>query len=96
MDHRNSGTLSGGRVLKALPERGRPYTFARQFGQLNLVTWDFRICSPILSHRMRLDWLQLRVVRRIIRMHKSPFYLQAAREQPVTLALLPVESCEML
>jgi hypothetical protein len=40
---------------------------------------------------MRLDWLQLRV-----RTHKSPFYLQAAREQPVTLALLPVESCEML
>jgi hypothetical protein len=53
---------------------------ASQFGQLNRLTGDFGIAD----------------FRRIFRTHKSPFYLQAAREQPLTLALLPVESCELL
>jgi hypothetical protein len=75
---------------------------ASQFGQLNRLTWEFGIYIPI-SHRNQLGsgcgastLTKLMVVRRIIRTYKSPFYLQAAREQPVTLALLPVESCEML
>ena len=53
---------------------------ASQFGQLNRLTGDFGIAD----------------FRRIFRTHKSPFYLQAAREQPLTLALLPVESYELL
>ena len=53
---------------------------ASQFGQLNRLTWDFGIAD----------------LRRIIRTHKSLFYLQVAREEPVTVALLPVKSCEML
>jgi hypothetical protein len=32
MGHRNSGTLAGDRVLKALPEPGRPCTMHRNSG----------------------------------------------------------------
>ena len=80
MSHRNSGTLPGDRVLKALPEPGRPCTMRHNSG-----SWTD--LPGILAYAD---------LRRVIRTHKSPFYLQVGREQPVTLALLPVESCEML
>ena len=74
---------------------------ASQFGQLNRLTRGFWYVDPDVDPREQLGRCeavaQAMVIRRVIRTHKSAtFYLQVGREQPVTLALLPVESCEML
>jgi hypothetical protein len=61
---------------------------ASQFGQLNRLTWD-------------LSYTDLHNGLKKVMLTNSPIIRartnrQAARERPVTLSLLPVETCEML
>jgi hypothetical protein len=65
---------------------------ASQFGQLNRLIWDFSICRPSQG---KLGSGVASCTGSSARKNRLP-YFQAAREQPVTLALLPVDFCEIL